>query len=103
MKWGHSWLWRLSHQAFGGPAFQWLDTCLLMGSREIISLFVLLASATFAFIMKLSLPRSTSFTFYFSPHPQGERSEIKGGWVLDLLAGFDPPHPISEGIPQNQP
>jgi len=69
----HSWLWHLSSHATVTRAEalllrERLDICLPIGSRERIPLFVLLAHAAFAVLVKLSLPwPARVFFILFSP------------------------------------
>lgn len=59
---GHSWL---NHLSYEDPAFPKVtDSCLTIGSSELISLFALLGHAAFAFPIKLPLSQSTSLLIF---------------------------------------
>ena len=64
-------------------SWRWLNTCLLMGSCELIPCFALLACVAFALPIKLSLSQPTSFCTFtlliLSPIPLGE-SERAAAW-----------------------
>lgn len=57
-----------SHHAAGNPAFlEIMDTCLSMGSGELIPCFVLFVSTTFALLSKLYISTQERFLHFYPP------------------------------------
>ena len=69
-------------------SWRWLNTCLPMGSAELIPWFTLLACVAFALPIKLSLSQPTSllpFTLLIlSPIPlwEGVSEQLRGAYLL---------------------
>lgn len=61
-------------------SWRWLNTCLPLGSSELIPWFALLERVALAFLIKLHLPQAMSFTFQFSSPSQcrGVRKQLHG-------------------------
>lgn len=72
-------------------SWRWLNTCLPLGSSELIPWFALLEHVAFAFPIKLRLPQAMSCVlscFQFSSPSQcrGERKQLRGA---ELPAGVN--------------
>lgn len=72
-------------------SWRWLNTCLSLGSSELITWFALLERVAFAFPVKLHLQQAMSFvlsTFQLSSPSQcrGERRQLSGA---ELPAGVN--------------
>lgn len=78
---------------YEAPVQEWLNTCLLTETGQLIPCFSLLADTTFAFPIKLSISIDEFFHFYpldsLSSH-QGEMNKQLGGALL--IAGVEPHH-----------
>lgn len=72
-------------------SWRWLNTCLPLGSSELIPWFALLERVAFAFPFKLHLPQAMSFVhspfqFFSLSQCRGERRQLRGA---ELPAGVN--------------